>query len=337
MLQLQQAGRRERRSRTELYAATPVLPSQSPDCPERPSWFGQWAQPQDDPQPTPARGAAGAVDEAPAADAPTLENTDSSRTAPAWPDGHSAPRLDSAIERRTSKVSSQVLQLNSYSGTVDTVAPVRHHGEMQFSKDAMPGIIDGSITVTFRGWKRAQAKAAGRHRIWGQLIEIDDVRVIGASEVTDDDAVRAGASSAAAVLSRIGDTVDGRIFRIQFHHVGEDDRVERRNDAELSDDRRTEIQRRLDRMDRSSGTGPWTTKALRLIATFPGVVSTALARQMDADRPAFKINVRKLKELGLTESLEIGYRLSPLGEAFTGMSGAPSGEQAGDQAGDPAG
>ena len=38
---------------------------------------------------------------------------------------------------------------------------------------------------------------------------------------------------------------------------------------------------------------------------------------MGSDRPSFKINVRKLKELGLTESLEVGYRLSPLGKAFT--------------------
>jgi hypothetical protein len=37
---------------------------------------------------------------------------------------------------------------------------------------------------------------------------------------------------------------------------------------------------------------------------------------MKMERQAFKLNVRKLKELGLTESLEVGYRLSPLGEAF---------------------
>ena len=37
---------------------------------------------------------------------------------------------------------------------------------------------------------------------------------------------------------------------------------------------------------------------------------------MNMERAAFKINVRKLKELGLTESLEVGYRLSPLGEVF---------------------
>jgi hypothetical protein len=35
----------------------------------------------------------------------------------------------------------------------------------------------------------------------------------------------------------------------------------------------------------------------------------------------FKLNVRKLKALGLTESLEVGYRLSPRGAAFLQSSG----------------
>ena len=189
---------------------------------------------------------------------------------------------------------------------------------MQFLKSSIPGIVAGDITVTFRGWKKPLAKAGGRHRIWGQLIEVDNVRVVGASSITNAEANRAGEASRDAILRRLGDAAAGPIYRIQFHYVGPDDRIELRN-VELDDDRRADIQRRLERMDRVSDKGPWTTKTLRLIASYPGVVSTALARQLDYDRPAFKINVRKLKELGLTESLEVGYRLSPLGRAFTGF------------------
>jgi hypothetical protein len=43
--------------------------------------------------------------------------------------------------------------------------------------------------------------------------------------------------------------------------------------------------------------------------------SRLLAPQVDADVQPFKRRVRQLKELGLTESLEIGYRLSPRGRA----------------------
>ena len=60
---------------------------------------------------------------------------------------------------------------------------------------------------------------------------------------------------------------------------------------------------------------PWTTRYLQLIADQPGVGSRVLAAQVDADVPPFKRRVRQLKELGLTESLEVGYRLSPRGRA----------------------
>jgi hypothetical protein len=69
-------------------------------------------------------------------------------------------------------------------------------------------------------------------------------------------------------------------------------------------------------MDHRSPNGPWTRATLRLIEKYPGVVSTALARQTGQERPVFKVNVRKLKELGLTESLDVGYRLSPRGTAL---------------------
>ena len=37
---------------------------------------------------------------------------------------------------------------------------------------------------------------------------------------------------------------------------------------------------------------------------------------LELDKVKFKNNVRRLKALGLTESLEVGYRLSPRGAAL---------------------
>ncbi|MCU1501617.1 MAG: hypothetical protein JWM12_971, partial [Ilumatobacteraceae bacterium] len=82
---------------------------------------------------------------------------------------------------------------------------------------------------------------------------------------------------------------------------------------ELGADDLEALRARLARLDRGR---PWTRSTLRLIERYPGVVSTALARHAGMDRAAFKLDVRKLKELGLTESLDIGYRLSPRGEAL---------------------
>lgn len=186
---------------------------------------------------------------------------------------------------------------------------------MLFSADAWPGIADGSITVTFRTWSRPQAKAGGRYRVGGLLIEAIAVEQVAVAAISAADVAASGAADRTALVARLGDpSGDALVWRIEFRCVGADDRVERRAQADLSPEELADVRARLDRMDRSAGR-PWTRQVLRLIERYPGVVSTALARQTGLERPVFKVHVRKLKELGLTESLEVGYRLSPRGEA----------------------
>lgn len=186
---------------------------------------------------------------------------------------------------------------------------------MLFTADAWPGLADGSITLTFRTWTKPQARTGGRYRVAGMLLEAVDVAQVRAGDITDADATRAGAPDAAAVLARMKVTdPDRQVWRVELRYVGADDRAERRADDELDAATIDDLKARLDRMDRRSGK-PWTRQTLRLIERYPGIVSTALARQVDRERMAFKADVRKLKELGLTESLEVGYRLSPRGEA----------------------
>ncbi len=57
---------------------------------------------------------------------------------------------------------------------------------------------------------------------------------------------------------------------------------------------------------------------LRCLASNPAVRAGDLASELGYEKKWFKNNVRKLKALGLTESLEVGYRLSPRGRAFLG-------------------
>ena len=61
--------------------------------------------------------------------------------------------------------------------------------------------------------------------------------------------------------------------------------------------------------------GDWTYAVLRAIAENPGLRAPDLAASFGRETAPFKRDVRKLKELGLTESLEIGYRISPRGQA----------------------
>src|SRR5882672_3162217 len=83
--------------------------------------------------------------------------------------------------------------------------------------------------------------------------------------------------------------------------------------AKLTDKQIEDISKRLDRMDESK---PWSRRTLQLIQEQPGVVSTVLARQMGRERYEFKGLVRKLKDMGLTYALEVGYSLSPRGRAY---------------------
>ena len=187
---------------------------------------------------------------------------------------------------------------------------------MLFSASAWPGLADGSITVTFRTWAKPQAKVGGRYRVAGMLLEATDVRQVPAGSLTDDDAVGAGEANRAALLARLRHPrPDTAVWRVGLRYVGIDDRIERRAVDTLTDDDIAALRSRLERLDRGAG-GPWTRTTLQLIEKYPGVVSTALARHTGQERPDFKINVRKLKEMGLTESLQVGYQLSPRGQAL---------------------
>ena len=184
---------------------------------------------------------------------------------------------------------------------------------MLFTQDALPGLANGTITLTFRTWTRPQAKVGGRYRTGGLLLEVDAVSQIDVDAITNADARRAGHPSAAALRIRLGEH-DGTVYRVEFRCIGADDRIARRNDSSLDSEKLAKLESRLARM------GDWPRQTLKLIAVHPGVVSAVLARKMKMERPTFKVNVRKLKELGLTESLEVGYRLSPLGEAYLNAS-----------------
>ena len=164
---------------------------------------------------------------------------------------------------------------------------------LQFTHDAHPAVADGSLTVTYRAWKRPQVKVGGHYRVGAATVEVSSLDLVAAARVP------------ARHRGRLGDA--DPVWRVEFH------RVEPVAKRALTFD---EITARLDRLDRSSAFGPWTRATLALIRDHPGLVSTALAARVDRERFAFKADVRKLKALGLTESLEIGYRLSPLGEAF---------------------
>ena len=177
---------------------------------------------------------------------------------------------------------------------------------MLFPRALWPRIADGSVTVAFRRWARPSVKQGGTLQTPAGVIRIDELAVIDESDISPDDARNAGHADAEALLAALRPT--GTLYRVRFHRVGDDPRVELRQRAALSDEEVLEIEAALRRL-------PWARDVLRLIRDQPGVVSTELAPQVGMERLHFKQKVRRLKELGLTESLPVGYRLSPRGKA----------------------
>jgi hypothetical protein len=188
---------------------------------------------------------------------------------------------------------------------------------MRFTADTHAGLADGSITVTFRNWKRPQAKVGGCYRVGPVTLEVDSIERVGVDTITKAEARRAGEADVAGVLRRLGPVDGGIVWRIAFHQVATvpDPRAVLAADADLAAADVDSVASRLDRLDRASTHGPWTRAVLALIGENPGVVSTELAATLGRERFAFKADVRKLKALGLTESLLVGYQLSPRGRA----------------------
>lgn len=145
-----------------------------------------------------------------------------------------------------------------------------------------------------------------------------------ANEITAADARKAGFAERAALLRLVGDRRPSDLYRIGFHYAGAGDpRAKLAADGRLSAEDVQQLTKRLRAMDERSSTGSWTSETLMLISQRPGIVSSELARRLGMERAIFKTNVRKLKTLGLTISLETGYQLSPRGQAFLGRRARP--------------
>lgn len=195
---------------------------------------------------------------------------------------------------------------------------------MLFSEDAVPGLRDGSITRTFRRWKRPQVKVGGTYRPRSDLaLVVDAIAEVTVGSLSDADARAAGEVDLAALRQRRlkGAPDDEVVLRIDFHRVDEPDpRSVLAADASLDAAAVEVIAARLARLDAASTIGPWTRATLEVIARNPGVVSTRLAEELGRERFDLKVDIRKLKGLGLTTSLGTGYELSPRGQAYLDAS-----------------
>ena len=184
---------------------------------------------------------------------------------------------------------------------------------MMIRPSELRAIQEGGIDLAFRRWDRPRVVVGTRMRTGVGLVEVTSVAEVAVESLTEEDARRAGSPSLAALVAALAPKADKPAWRVGLRHAGADPRAELRS-AVPTKDEVAAIVARLERLDRASSYGAWTRETLDLIDRNPERRAPDLAAKVGRETAAFKTDVRKLKELGLTESLAIGYRLSPRGE-----------------------
>lgn len=185
---------------------------------------------------------------------------------------------------------------------------------MLIPSETLERIASGEVSLAFRRWRRPTVRTGGTLLTKAGQLEIRSVSVVGEAEITDTDARRAGFSSRAALLKELHRRPTGDIHRIEFGELRPDPRIALRETRPAAAEVE-EILQRLERLDRFAG-APWTRSFLSAIRDHPALRAADLAPPLGFEKPELKRRIRKLKSLGLTISLEAGYRLSPRGEVL---------------------
>jgi len=184
---------------------------------------------------------------------------------------------------------------------------------MLFRRQTLEAIASGGVTLAYRRWKRPTVRAGGRVRTASGVVLIGNIAIVGMSALTEKDASAAGFPTLAALQEMLGPDDGSPVYRIELEGIEPDERVALRGEALLSDADWHALTARFARWDKTApGYFP---SILWAIGAHPEVRAADLAAMTGVETLKFKQDVRKLKEFGLTESLDVGYRLSPRGEA----------------------
>ncbi len=173
---------------------------------------------------------------------------------------------------------------------------------MLLNNKTLDAIINREISVVFRVWKRPTVKSGGTLKTRKGVLLIENVEQIDRRDVTDKDILNAGLASRDELceIDR-----DGDFYRITVQYIGEDPRIAMRENVDQKD---LEIV-----CGNVKKMGAWAIDYLQMILDQPNIHAGILADSVGLEKVKFKGRVRRLKALGLTESLRPGYCLSPRG------------------------
>lgn len=186
---------------------------------------------------------------------------------------------------------------------------------MLIKNHILVALKDGQVDLAFRQWKKLVVMPNSTFKTTVGLVRIVSVTEISQDGITEADAARAGYTSKEAVLSELSKR-DGKTYRIELAYAGPDIRLKLRESDDLADKEVEEIYKKLQAFDKRSKLGSWTKRVMESILENPNTKATTLADSLGYEKEWLKLNVRKLKNLGLTISHEPGYEISPRGKEF---------------------
>lgn len=190
---------------------------------------------------------------------------------------------------------------------------------MLFRKEFLEGIRAGAVTLAFRRWRRPSVRAGGTLLTPVGQLAIKTIEPIDLNRISAADVDRAGYESRELLLAELQRRPEGEIYRIELGSLLPDPRIALRETSTVTDAEFHVVRSRLSRLDARAEDGALTFRILAAISSHPGARAGDVCDLVAQEKEQFKLNVRKLKNLGLTESLGTGYRLSPRGEALLGF------------------
>lgn len=187
---------------------------------------------------------------------------------------------------------------------------------MLFRSEFLEGIRHGDITLAFRRWRRPSVQAGGTLLTPVGQLSIQSVDQVALETISIAEANRAGYTSKEVLLDELRARTGGEVYRIELGPLRPDPRIALCMKEEVTEAEVQALRIRLSRLDSRGPNGAWTCRTLEVLKNHLGIRAADVCELVGQDKEHFKINVRKLKNLGLTESLRTGYRLAPRGEAL---------------------
>ncbi|MEC5146345.1 hypothetical protein [Chitinophaga sp. 212800010-3] len=187
---------------------------------------------------------------------------------------------------------------------------------MLFRQEHLDGIKSGHVSLAFRKWNKPVVKAGSQIKTSVGVIEITSVTPYKLKLLSMNDAVQAGFPDITSLKKELEKNSGAQLYKLQVRYQAADPRIALRENTALLPAGWEAITQQLERLDKYSRSGPWTQEVLQLIRHYPEQRAADLAEKINREKEWLKLNIRKLKNMGLTISHETGYSLSPLGIAY---------------------